>query len=174
MAESRLRWAAAILDRAARRGELRALPMLARLTLTLTLTLALTRELRALPMLARLHVDGLGVPASEEKVALTLSLSLTLALNLPLTVALTLSLTLALNLPLSLTLTPNLHPISNPNPNPNPGPSPSPNPNPIPTPNQAVAILQRGAQRGSAASAWALGRLHWEKRGDLPRSYQLG
>ena len=42
--ECRLRWAAAILDRAARRG-----------------------ELRALPMLARLHLDGLGVPASEEK-----------------------------------------------------------------------------------------------------------
>ena len=40
----RLRWAAAILERAARRG-----------------------ELRALPMLARMHLDGVGVPASEEK-----------------------------------------------------------------------------------------------------------
>ena len=40
--ECRLRWAAAILDRAARRGEPRVLPMLARLALTLTLTLTVT------------------------------------------------------------------------------------------------------------------------------------
>ena len=55
-------------------------------------------------MLARLHLDGLGVPACEEK---------------------------------------------------------------------AVAILQRGAQRGSAASAWALGRLHWERWGDLPKGTRI-
>ena len=78
--ETRLRWAAQVLEHAVRRG-----------------------ELRAMPMLARMHLEGIGVPVSEER---------------------------------------------------------------------AVALLQRACQLGSAAAAWALARVQWEKYGDLERAYQ--